>query len=279
MVEKKPTKILIITVLLLSLQSGCSRFRSIPAPDYRTVDTSAVGRPVIACKKHEKAIFSLGNHQYAAAEKLLHEALIADASYGPAHNTLGKVYYEQRRFYLAAWEFEHAIKAMPDRAEPINNLGLVYEAVGKLDEAVVQYELAKSIEPEHPEYFGNLLRCRIRRGEPASTMRPELQSLIALDDRPEWVSWAKLKLTTDKTNQDWCQSAYVKPDRTDESFSSEHFLDAAPLPVEYNELPIEMPVEMPTEPQLETYEIEVPAIESDDPILRQLYDAGSGSRN
>jgi tetratricopeptide (TPR) repeat protein len=104
---------------------------------------------------------------------------------------------------LSAWEFEHAIKEMPDRAEPVNNLGLVYEAVGKMGEAIIQYQNARLIDPENSQYLGNLLRARIRQGEHPSIMRTELQTLIELDPRKEWVQWAKLQLTTDRTMQDW----------------------------------------------------------------------------
>jgi hypothetical protein len=38
---------------------------------------------------------------------------------GPAHNNLGIVYYRQKKYYLAAWEFQYAAKLMaysPSRA-------------------------------------------------------------------------------------------------------------------------------------------------------------------
>ena len=38
-------------------------------------------------------------------------------------------------YYLAAWEFEFALKISPSTAEYHNNLGLVYEAADRLDDA------------------------------------------------------------------------------------------------------------------------------------------------
>jgi hypothetical protein len=32
---------------------------------------------------------------------------------GPAHNNLGIVYYRQKKYYLAAWEFQHAARLYP----------------------------------------------------------------------------------------------------------------------------------------------------------------------
>ena len=235
MVSKNIVTVLVFAATLCVMQPGCARFQRSSNLDYQTVDTTSIAKPRLAKRKHEKGICFLCNGQYALAEQLLQESLIADASYGPAHNTLGKVYFEQRKFYLAAWEFEHAIKAMPDRAEPINNLGLVYEAVGKLDDAVLQYEIAASLNPESAEYLGNLLRCRIRRGEHASTIRTELQSLIALDDRETWVRWAKLELTTDGTGQDWRQSGVTDHLYSEEFIdTNEYYLDAHELPLELN---------------------------------------------
>ena len=202
----KPRSILLLVLVLLSTTLlGCARFRRGSIPDYRTVHTTSARKPTKARRKHDKGFAYMCDCHYALAEQAFQEALIADSSFGPAHNSLGKLYYEQRKYYLAAWEFEHAIKSMPERAEPLNNLGLVYEAVGKLDEAHLQYESAFAIDPENAQYLGNMLRVRIRGGEEPAVMRRELQSLIALDDREDWVRWAKFQLVTDRTDQDWRQ--------------------------------------------------------------------------
>lgn len=253
MASKLAASLVIVTIsLMLGMQSGCARLRVNEKADYRTVASSSVAKPKVAKRKHEKAIRHLCDKCYPLAEQLLHEALIADASFGPAHNTLGKVYYEQRKFYLAAWEFEHAIKSLTQRAEPVNNLGLVYEAVGKLDDAVIQYELAFSMDPENAEYLGNLLRCRIRRGEQASSMRHELQSLIELDTREQWVRWAKLKLTTDREGEDWRNTEFVSRQLYEEGEvvpfpqSDETQSQPSTLPFETYTAPLEFEDEAPT---------------------------------
>lgn len=266
MASKLSVTLLLIGAIALTLgmQSGCARLRLPGDADYRTVASSTVAKPRVARRKHEKAIDQMCNNCYPLAEQLLHEALIADASFGPAHNTLGKLYYDQRKFYLAAWEFEHAIKAMPERAEPVNNLGLVYEAVGKLDDAVAQYSLAASMDPEKADYLGNWLRCRIRRGEHASTMRHELQSLIELDCREQWVRWAKLKLTTDRTGNDWRQSAFVSDFseatiHEDESIGLGGY-EVPALPIESEDAAVELDDPMPLiQPDSFSDEVEPPS--------------------
>ena len=51
---------------------------------------------------------------YDAAEAALKAALTADVMFGPAHNNLGKVYFHKGELYLAAREFDYAMKLMPN---------------------------------------------------------------------------------------------------------------------------------------------------------------------
>ena len=91
---------------------------------------------------------------------------------------------------LSAWEFEYAIKLMPNSAEPHNNLGLVYEAVERHHEAIESYDLARSFDPENPEYLANLTRAKIRLGEKSIETASLLREVMLRDQRPEWREWA-----------------------------------------------------------------------------------------
>jgi tetratricopeptide (TPR) repeat protein len=126
----------------------------------------------------------------ADVEKQLREALAADVRFGPAHHSLGVLYTWQKRLYLAAWEFEYAARLMPDRFEPLNNLGLVYESVGKYEQAKSYYLLAREKSPNSPEVVGNLARASFRSGESVEEMRPLLEDVLTMDSRPEWRRWA-----------------------------------------------------------------------------------------
>jgi len=121
------------------------------------------------------------------AEQALKEALEADVMFGPAHNNLGKVYFTRKLFYKAAWEYQYAIKLMPHHPEPKYNLGLVYEAVGKIDEAVDLYSEARTLEPDNPILIGNVARARIKRGDKGQDMRELLTELLLKDTRPDWL--------------------------------------------------------------------------------------------
>jgi Flp pilus assembly protein TadD len=162
--------------------------------EYRTLAKDPQRDTDLAERENARAVELISQGKLDDAESHLKKALTADIMFGPAHNNLGKVYYQQSKLYLAAWEFEYAIKLMANRPEPRNNLGLVFEAAGKLDDAVVSYQNAVDLEPDNPQFLGNLARARIRRGDKDEKVRDLLTQLVMKDTRPDWVAWAKQKL-------------------------------------------------------------------------------------
>jgi len=181
----------ILIATLVAAISGCTSLWHHKTLDYRTVSTDPNHDSEKAKKENEKALKYLESGKPDKAERAFQQSLIADVSYGPAHNNLGKLYYNQANYYLAAWEFEYAIKLMPERVEPRNNLGLVYEKVGKFGEAIETYGEAHMLQPNNPEVLGNLVRARLRRGDPYADVHPLLTDLVVIDTRPDWVAWAK----------------------------------------------------------------------------------------
>lgn len=141
-------------------------------------------------KLHEKALAQLEKKDAAAAERLCNEALIADNTFGPAHNTLGKLYFDQGKLYLAAWEFQHAADYMPQRAEPHNNLGLVFERASQLEQAVIEFELACELDDTSPIYLGNKLRAQVALDLPPEQLAMDFQQLLLIETRPDWRRWA-----------------------------------------------------------------------------------------
>ena len=179
--------------LLLSLVacSANTRHRASDQDGYRTIPAQ-LGRDTEQARAlTAKATAALNEGLAEDAEQLLRDALTEDVMYGPAHNNLGQLYYQQQRYYEAAWEFQYAIRLMPHQPIPRNNLGLVFEATGQLDEAVEQYGLAVAEEPDNPELLGNLARAHIRRGDRSPEVRDLLQQIVMKDTRPEWRAWAE----------------------------------------------------------------------------------------
>lgn len=143
----------------------------------------------------DRAYRLIESGRYADAEPLLRRAIEQDSTYGPAHNDLGVVDYHFERMYEAAWQFETAIKLMPNEAQPQNNLGLVLESAAKPQEAEAAYARAHALDARNPEYAGNLARVRIRLDKRDEQTRGLLELVVMADRRPEWVEWARFNLT------------------------------------------------------------------------------------
>jgi hypothetical protein len=185
--------------------SGCGTFHETQKVHYETVQADAQHDTLSAEAEHTKAIDYLngckcGGCNLIKAEEHLQQALVADVTYGPAHNTLGMLYLKQRRLYLAAWEFEYANKLMPDRFEPLYNLALVYESADKIDRAIEYASMAFSMAPRNPDVLETLIRTRLRNGDPIEEVRPLMKEVLFYDTRPNWVCWAKEQLSRASEN-------------------------------------------------------------------------------
>lgn len=143
---------------------------------------------------NDRAFELIQQGKYGPAEALLRKAVQADVMFGPARNNLGLVYYHTDRLYLAAWEFENAIKLMPHQPEPRNNLGLVLERAGKLGGAVESYQQARHMEPDNPQFIANLARVKVRQGDRDEETRKLLEELVFKETRPQWIDWARTNL-------------------------------------------------------------------------------------
>ena len=153
----------------------------------------------LAQQENERAYELIQKGKYEEAQAALGRAIAADVMFGPARNNLGIVYYRQGKLYEAAHEFQYAIKLMPHHPDPRNNLGLVFEKAGdvveaRLSDAVEAYEQARRIEPDNPEYIGNLARSKIKRGDRDEETKKLLEELVFKDSRESWRDWAKMKL-------------------------------------------------------------------------------------
>jgi Tfp pilus assembly protein PilF len=184
---------LAVVVAALAL-GGCASSSLQNDNAYETVGEAPNREPAKAERLTRRAKTKIKKGEYGKAEDLLKQALEADVTYGPAHNSLGKAYYHQNKLYKAAWEFQYAIKLMPDQAIPKNNLGLALEAAGKLKQAVDHYEKARALAPDNPKLLGNLTRAKLKLGQQDKQVQKLLQELISKDNRPRWVKWAREQL-------------------------------------------------------------------------------------
>ena len=183
--------------MFVAVACGCAKHSPVKK-NYETIVTNPKRDTVKAKQLNEKGIEALSRGKREKAEEFFKEALVCDIDFGPAHNNLGRIYYEQGNNYLAAWEFEYAIKVMPGRYEGYNNLGMVLEQVGKLDLAITAYESAWKLAPANAEVLGNLCRARWRQDNNDPALAHLLEQLVFVETRPEWVHWAQERLACGK---------------------------------------------------------------------------------
>ena len=192
---------------MILLVSGCAE-TSARKPDlnYRDVDYDKVVTSLRTSSRRARTknlvgIELLEQGNLEGAERAFHEALVADRSYGPAHNNLGKLYLDQGDMYRAAKEFEEARRLSPECPQPLNNLGLIYYQVDRFDEAIGFFQQANGFCSGHPEYLGNLVRARVRRGDRSYDLREQMRELQLVENRADWKDWEAEQLHLERIGE------------------------------------------------------------------------------
>jgi tetratricopeptide (TPR) repeat protein len=179
------------TALLLVGMAGCATFNDHEGSLIR-IESSR--NPVKAQRLTLAGVNALenGKRDYAL-EKLL-AAIEADPDYGPAHNNLGLLQFDDGKIYQSVLSFERAMDLMPSDPAVYYNLGLALEKAGRKHQALELYSQAVEIDPTEPHFLGNLVRLRRRLGESGPDVIAQLQDLILIETRPDWRDWASEQL-------------------------------------------------------------------------------------
>jgi len=101
---------------------------------------------------------------FDGAEKKYIEIIGLDSKNLKAFKELGRIYFEKKEFEEARQTFEHILKLKEDDEEIYDihfNLAEVYQAMGKLPEAVRALKKALKIEPANPRYLDIMLEISI----------------------------------------------------------------------------------------------------------------------
>lgn len=122
---------------------------------------------VAALKLRADAVYILGDE--VETEKLLLRALAVDPKHEPSMYTLGRVYYQQKRYGEAADKFRQVITLDPKSYKAYDNLALCNEALGQDDLAMKNYLKALDlVYKDHPEYdwvYANMADFYLRRDQ------------------------------------------------------------------------------------------------------------------
>ena len=160
-------------------------------PEYRTVSELADRNSLVAEQLNWRGLIAIREGDLDEAERLFRRALAEDLYYAPAHNNLGLVLVQTKRHYEAAWEFDYAGKLVPRALEPRGNLGLLYENVGQLDRARLEYEAALEIEPENLVTMRHLARVMIKTDRHDDRLRTLLEKLLRVPGDTQWDAWVR----------------------------------------------------------------------------------------
>ena len=87
--------------------------------------------------------------------------MFRDTSQTEAYNGFAIRAAQAQLWNEAIFRWKQVINIDPDDAKAHNNLGVAYEAVGSMDEAVTAYQRAAELEPGNKYYRLNYRRCRI----------------------------------------------------------------------------------------------------------------------
>ncbi len=94
--------------------------------------------------------FALGREFFQQAKwqpavMQLEQAVALDSTFLPAHNTLGLIYFQQKKYEAAIAAYQKVLRRQP-AAQLYNNLGAAHEANGELNAAVEAYRRALELD-------------------------------------------------------------------------------------------------------------------------------------
>ena len=122
---------------------------------------------------------------YQSMESLCRRALASNPDAWSAHNNLGDVFSAEGRLDDAAVEYRMALRIKPGNSSAHSNLGVILTREGRLDEAISEYRAALAIEPGSPKGWFNLanaLRTSDRNAEALDAFGK------AIDEDARWIA-------------------------------------------------------------------------------------------
>lgn len=181
-----------LTYLLLSILPCC---RVPPrVSNYQTVQPP-IGRDTqLAQQCNEDGLAFVSDEEFAQAEALFRESLEHDIYNPSAHNNLGLVLLQKKRYYEAAWEFEYAAKLAPYSVQPRANLGLVFERTGRFDRSMKEYESVLEIDPANVQIMRHLARTYVKLDRNPERLLKILNELSFHGEDEQWDYWVRGQL-------------------------------------------------------------------------------------
>jgi Flp pilus assembly protein TadD len=96
--------------------------------------------------QYEKAVVALRYNLPNQAIEYLNQALVLNPNFAPALNLLGFAHFQQKSFGDAAVAYQRFLELQPNDSKARVSLGVVYEELGKVDQAEEEYKKADGID-------------------------------------------------------------------------------------------------------------------------------------
>jgi tetratricopeptide (TPR) repeat protein len=108
--------------------------------------------------------------RYAEAENAYRRVLVEQPELPAALYCFGRLAFDTANYDLAADYLSRAAEADPSKSQYHADLGLLFQSLGRLDEAVASYRRALSLEPDRGDVHVNLGNTLLKAGEPTQAM-------------------------------------------------------------------------------------------------------------
>ncbi len=123
------------------------------------VSASQLAVPDSARAEYRKGIESLEKRETERAIEAFQKALMIAPQFTGAHNRLGEIYYQTRRYSLAEEQYREALQYNPNLFGPLVNLGGVLIAQQKYEESLQINLRAERARPDEPLVQTQLGHC------------------------------------------------------------------------------------------------------------------------
>ena len=127
--------------------------------------TDAHTAPEKAVLAYNKGVVFFNNKQYPQAIAAYRQAIVIDSDYTDAIDNLGLSFYQISKVDSAEFYFARSLKKMPTGLTALQNMGMIKENNKEYDKALDYYNTIIKLSPQSPEGYYNASRILSNTGK------------------------------------------------------------------------------------------------------------------
>ena len=183
--------------ILLAMTVGCFLIPACQSEDARITARNALetelaerqDRQVQSLSFYHQAVSAYDKNDLGTARACVQDAIATYDRNAQAWMLMGLIDYKDGKIYEAASSFNRASLLMPDRYEPLYNIGILLESFGRYKQAIESYQAALKLSPSQLEVMENLARCYIRMGTNLDEAKNLIDQALLTEQRSQWRQW------------------------------------------------------------------------------------------